>query len=61
MVSDSIDLFWICSWILNAASASALLVSSITFTNPLPRKRLEKPPIKTVQKPEDLKDNSSDD
>ena len=31
------------------------------FPNPLPRKKLEKPPIKRVEKPEDLKDDSDED
>ena len=51
---------FIYAWSCKLAKAIKLKYEK-EFPNPLPRKRLERPPIKTVEKPEDLKDNSSDD
>ena len=51
---------FIYAWSVKLAKAIKLKFEK-EFPNPLPRKKLERPPIKRVEKPEDIKDDSSDD
>ena len=51
---------FIYAWSTKLAKAIKLKYEK-EFPNPLPRKRLEKPPVKRIEKPEDIKDDSDDD
>ena len=51
---------FIYAWSCKLAKAIKLKYEK-EFPNPLPRKKLERPPVKAVEKPEDLKDDSDDD
>ena len=51
---------FIYAWSCKLAKAIKLKYEK-EFPNPLPRKKLERPPVKAVEKPEDLKEDSDDD
>ena len=51
---------FIYAWSCKLAKAIKLKYEK-QFPNPLPRKKLDRPPIKRVEKPEDLKEDSDDD
>ena len=51
---------FIYAWSCKLAKAIKLKFEK-QFPNPLPRKKLDRPPIKAVEKPEDLKEDSDDD